>query len=437
MESKANYSLVGLISVLVLFLAGAFVYWFAVLDTTVATKQYNVVFTGTVTGLSATTPVLFNGIKVGQVRAVAIDPKDPGKVIARIEVDVAAPVKVDTKAILEIQGLTGVPHVQLSGGTPGAAELVATREGELAVIIADKSDFQSILDGLQGTIVGASVAFDRLNKFLDDNEAKTSKTLSNIEEFSAALAANADGVEQFLASLSDAGKEIGPLSNELRLLSADLRGLVGDVEPGQIAKIIDDVSTFTDAVSRNSASVDTFFNDALTLSASLNKSSEQIGTITQQIGAVSEGVDPKVVSLFIENLGSISAVLEKNSGNVDTFMGNMTDVSVTLADSVEQVRSIVNSIDAMASSAGDEGLFAQLSSAASAIQVLAENLDTRTALLATGLNKFTTGGLSEYQGLASDARATLRRLDRLISTLERNPQGLIFGGDTVREYTKK
>lgn len=437
MESNANYALVGFVSVLVLVLAGAFVYWFALLDNNVATKQYDVVFTGTVTGLSPSTPVLFNGIRVGQVRTVAIDPNDPGRVIARIEVDTDAPVKADTKAILEFQGLTGVAFVQLTGGTPGAADLLPGNEQQVAVIIADKSDFQSILDGVQNTIVGASVAFDRLNKFLDDNEATTASTLANVEAFSAALAANSDGVEEFLASISDAGAEIGPLAGELRLLSTQIRGLVGDVKPGQVAKIVDDVSTFTDAVARNSENVDVFFADAVALSASLTKSSAEIEAITARIGSATEGVDPETIAEFVDSLGAISKVLDDNAGNVDAFLGNMTDVSVTLAQSIDQVRSIVDAIDDMANSAGSEGLFEQLSSAATAIQVLAENLDSRTAVLATGLNRFTSGGLSEYQALAVEARSTLRRLESLISTLNRNPQGLIFGGDTVREYNKR
>ncbi|MCZ4273459.1 MlaD family protein [Maritalea porphyrae] len=437
MESKANYSLVGLISLLVMFLTGGFIYWFAILDSNVTTNKYNVVFTGTVTGLSVSTPVLFNGIKIGQVRSVAIDPNDPGKVIASVEVDSKAPIKTDTKAILEFQGLTGVAYVQFSGGSPTANALPPSTSTRTATILADKSDFQSILDGLQDTIVGASVAFDRLNNFLDDNEATTSTTLANVEAFSAALAANSDGVEQFLASLAGAGKEIGPLSAELRQFSEQLRGIIGDIEPGQVAKIIEDASKFSEAISRNSDSVDSFFDDAVALSASLNKSSEQIGQITQNVETITNGIDPETVKQFIENIGAISSVLEQNKGNLESFMGNMTTVSDELTISVAQVRSIVDAIDKMANGAGDEGLFEQFSTAAAAIQSLAENLDTRTSTIATGLNKFTSGGLSEYQALASDARATLRRLDNVLAKVERNPQGIIFGGDTVREYTKQ
>jgi len=437
MESKANYSLVGLISLFVMFLTGGFIYWFAINDSNVTTKKYNVVFTGTVTGLSASTPVLFNGIKVGQVRSVAIDPNDPSKVIAVVEVDSNAPVKTDTKAILEFQGLTGGAFVQLSGGSIDAKTLLPSSNGRTVTIVADKSDFQSILDGVQDTIVGASVAFDRLNNFLDDNEATTSATLANVEAFSAALAANSEGVEQFLASLSGAGKEIGPLAEELRVFSEQLRGIIGDIEPGQVAKIIEDASKFSEAIARNSDSVDIFFKDATTLSASLNKSSEQIGLITQNVDEITKGIDPETVTLFIENIGAISAVLEQNKGNLETFMGNMTSVSDELSASVAQVRSIVDAVDKMANSAGDEGLFEQLSSAANAIKVLAENLDSRTSTITSGLTKFTSGGLSEYQALASDARATLRRLDNVLAKIDRNPQGIIFGGDTVREYTKQ
>jgi len=45
--------------------------------------------------------------------------------------------------------------------------------------------------------------------------------------------------------------------------------------------------------------------------------------------------------------------------------------------------------------------------------------------------------LPGYASLAQEARATLQQLDRVVRNLESNPQGLIFGGDTVREYNKR
>jgi len=437
MESKANYALIGVISIFTFILAAAFIYWFALFDTKVDTKQYRIIFTGTVTGLSAGTDVLFNGIKVGQVRDVVIDPKDPGKVISRIEVSSTAPVKVDTRAILEFQGITGIAFVQLSGGTPGAADLVPPEGERIATIIADKSDFQSLLDGMRDTIGGASAIFDRLNAFLDTNEPVATQTMANIEAFSSALAANSVGVEAFLASLSEAGKEIGPLAGELRELSVEVRGLLGDVKPGSVAKIVDDVSSFTDAVARNTDKVDTFFGDATSVSGSLSKSSEQVSDIIDRFQAVTDSLDPDILAQFVLNLDSISTVLGDNSQNVDTFLANMTAVSDTLANSVDKVSAIVDNINDMTSDTDSEGLFKQLTSAALAVQVLAENLDTRTQLLSTGLGKFTGQGLSEYQALAADARATLRRLDTLLTRVNSNPQSLIFGGDTVREYNKK
>ncbi len=437
MESKANYALIGVISILTFVLAAAFIYWFALFDSKVETKQYRIIFTGTVTGLSAGTDVLFNGIKVGQVRDLAIDPDDPGKVVSRIEVSNTAPVKVDTRVILEFQGLTGIAFVQLTGGTPGAADLLPPEGEKIATIVADKSDFQSLVDGLRDTISGASATFDRLNNFLDVNEPVATATLANIESFSAALASNATGVEAFLASLSEAGKEIGPLAGELRQLSVQVRGLLGDVKPGSVAKIVDDVSSFTEAVSRNTDKVDVFFTDATTLSASLSKSSEQVSDIIMRFQAVTDSLDPDILAQFVLNLDSISTVLGDNSENVDTFLSNMTEVSTTLAQSVDKVSAIVDNINNMTSDTDSEGLFKQLTSAAAAVQVLAENLDTRTQLLTTGLGRFTGQGLSEYQALAADARATLRRLDTLLSRVNANPQSLIFGGETVREYNKK
>ena len=61
--------------------------------------------------------MLFNGIRVGEVTEIGLAPDDPRRVNATISVASAAPVRPDTKAGLEFQGLTGVPVIALEGGT--------------------------------------------------------------------------------------------------------------------------------------------------------------------------------------------------------------------------------------------------------------------------------------------------------------------------------
>jgi len=85
---------------------------------------------------------------------------------------------------------------------------------------------------------------------------------------------------------------------------------------------------------------------------------------------------------------------------------------------------------------GGESLFGDLSAASLSIRTLADNLDRRTAEITTAITRFTNVGTDDYSALAVDARTTLQQLQRVLSEIERNPQVLVFGGDTMREFQR-
>src|ERR1700741_2102924 len=102
METRANYVLIGLFTLAVIAGGFLFVMWFSGLGKGAQHKTYEVVFTGSVSGLSRGSLVSFN-------------PGDPSRVGAMIDVIANTPVKTDTKAHLESQGLTGVATLALTG----------------------------------------------------------------------------------------------------------------------------------------------------------------------------------------------------------------------------------------------------------------------------------------------------------------------------------
>ena len=61
--------------------------------------------------------VLFNGIRVGEVTALELDPPDPRQVMATIAIERSAPVRADTQVAIDFQGLTGSPVIALAGGS--------------------------------------------------------------------------------------------------------------------------------------------------------------------------------------------------------------------------------------------------------------------------------------------------------------------------------
>jgi hypothetical protein len=85
------------------------------------------VFPAPVTGLPIGGQVLFNGIPIGNVSALDFDPENPKVVVATVRVKPNTPLRKDTKASLNFQGLTGVAYVDLNGGSLKAPLLIQPR----------------------------------------------------------------------------------------------------------------------------------------------------------------------------------------------------------------------------------------------------------------------------------------------------------------------
>lgn len=217
METRANYALIGVFTLAIIASAFAFVMWFSGGDKPGGRHTYKVVFVGSVSGLIRGAPVLFNGVRVGDVTVIDLEPKDPSHVFALVDVDGRVPIRADTKARLEATGLTGVASVALTGGAENAPPLPPGPKGGPGVIVADRSDFQDLLETARRIAGQASDFLDKSNKLLDSNSASISASVKNVEAFSDALAANAGG----LKDLTGAIVEIAATAKSVRRLADD------------------------------------------------------------------------------------------------------------------------------------------------------------------------------------------------------------------------
>ena len=123
METRANYVLIGGFTLLASIFLLLFALWAAKFSSDRNWREYQVIFNEPVTGLTEGGGVQYNGIAVGTVDKLRLDAEDARRVIALLKVKADTPVKVDTKAKLSQQGITGVPFIQLTGGKPRRATL--------------------------------------------------------------------------------------------------------------------------------------------------------------------------------------------------------------------------------------------------------------------------------------------------------------------------
>jgi phospholipid/cholesterol/gamma-HCH transport system substrate-binding protein len=366
MESRANYALVGLFTLAVLAAMFGFVYWF---NSGLAGRRQDVrvVFSGTVTGLGRGSSVLFNGLRVGEVTRIELQPDDPRRIYAVIQVDNTTPLRVDTRARIEAQGLAGVVAVQLLGGDPASPVLTAQPGQSMPTIIAERSEFQDILETVRTIAKRAEDVLGSVEGLVKENAEPISNTVRNIEKFSAALGNNSDGVDKLMASFGQIAETVAPLSQKLGTLSEELTEVVKSVDQKKVANIVDNVDKFTAALGGSSGDVGKAVKDIASITEKLNRAADQV-----------EGV-------------------------------------------LKAAQSFLNSEDG-------QGALVEVGNAAKSIRVLADNLDKRTAEITTGINRFTGPGLRDIEALATDGRRTLTDLNRTLRSLERNPQQFIFGG---------
>src|SRR5262252_3563585 len=76
---------------------------------------YRIHFTESVSGLALGDPVKYNGVDVGSVRAMSIDPADPRRVQIDVRLRKTTPIKTDTRASLQLKGITGAVYIELEG----------------------------------------------------------------------------------------------------------------------------------------------------------------------------------------------------------------------------------------------------------------------------------------------------------------------------------
>ncbi|KXF76990.1 ABC transporter substrate-binding protein [Paramesorhizobium deserti] len=205
METKANYVLVGIFTLLVSLAAFGFVYWIARYGESRDTVELDVRIPGTVTGLSVGGQVLFNGIKVGDVRRLLLDDTDPNMVIVRTEVNRTTPITRSTKAELGFQGLTGLAYIELKGGSLNEPNLLeeAEKSDTVARIDADPNAVNNLLETAQDIFARANSALEALEGFIKDVRAPLTDTVKNTKTFTDALAKNSDVIDKLAANTDD------------------------------------------------------------------------------------------------------------------------------------------------------------------------------------------------------------------------------------------
>ncbi|GAB4375298.1 MAG: MlaD family protein [Acidobacteriota bacterium] len=227
METRASHVLVGAFAIAIVGLAFAGILWLGRLDRQQG-RLYELVFEDRVVGLSVGSAVQFQGIPVGEVRRLALDPGDPRRVIAVIRIDPEVPVRQGVVAELQLQGITGQSIVQLVGARPDAPPLGAPPDGGLPRIPTRPSRLQQLVADAPTLLAQSNLVLSRLERLLDEeNQQRIRSLLAHLEQASAGLARQEPRFDGLVADARTALREVSGAAGDLRRLSARLDGVAG------------------------------------------------------------------------------------------------------------------------------------------------------------------------------------------------------------------
>jgi len=229
LETRANHFLVGCF-VLAL-LAGVFAAgtWFARANLGDESTYYYTYFRGAVTGLSLGSTVRYRGVPVGTVSDIAIDDQNLELIQVTLALRPDTPVRTDTVAGLQPQGITGLSFIQLAGGTQ-AAEPLRPRPGRRrAVIPSVPSPLDKIMSDAPLVVARVAELAERITVMLNEENAKNvDRLIDNSADAAASLARAMLSIEAFAGNIDQTLKNVDRTLANVEGLAVDARALIGE-----------------------------------------------------------------------------------------------------------------------------------------------------------------------------------------------------------------
>lgn len=217
MENKVNLSVVGafVIVLTVAMIAGGL--WLASgMYNRKAYDLYETYMTESVSGLNLNSTVRYRGVEVGFVRQIMLAPGNVEQVRVRLEIERGTPVKTDTVAILQTQGLTGISYVELRGGRKDSPALQAAPGQEVPVIASRPSLMERLETATPVLMANVSRAVDNLNGLLDEtNRNSLRSTLADLAVLTQTLAKRSSMIDATLVSSARTMANTASLSAQL------------------------------------------------------------------------------------------------------------------------------------------------------------------------------------------------------------------------------
>lgn len=215
MESKVNYTAVGVFVLIFTSSLIAFAFWLGKYNQDEAAyHRYHLYITESVSGLAPEAAVKFHGVDVGKVESIRINPQNSEEVELTLKIEKETPIKTDSSAVLKFYGITGLAFIEIIGGSKDAP-LLTTNSYTFNTIPSSPSMIKRLDESLSNVASKLSITLDRADRlFSDKNVDNIAQSLEHLRS----LTAQIDGYQDEIQTLLD--RSIALETNATESLSA-------------------------------------------------------------------------------------------------------------------------------------------------------------------------------------------------------------------------
>ncbi|OGW50195.1 MAG: hypothetical protein A2V62_10885 [Nitrospirae bacterium RBG_19FT_COMBO_58_9] len=225
MDTKVNYVIVGAFVAVLGAAVLLVVLWLGKSDYRGVYDRYYAYMRESVAGLSINSTVKYRGVEVGRVKDIVLNPENPEEVRLTLDILRATPIKTDTVAVLETQGLTGLATVNLNGGSREAPALELAQGQEYPVIKTGPSLFfrldmaisRLLSDqGLTKLLANVNTLSQNATAVVDEeNRATIKQILKDLSDITRTVADHSERVDRGLASASNAAENVAKMTETM------------------------------------------------------------------------------------------------------------------------------------------------------------------------------------------------------------------------------
>lgn len=324
METRANHLLIGIFMLALVGAALVFILWLARYAGDREFAFYDIYFTDSVAGLGVGGDVRFNGIKVGEVAEIDIDRENPDRVRVSVRINQETPIRVDSVASLQLQGITGLSFVQISGGTRNAA-LVRYERGEPPPQIQSRpSEITQLLERAPELLLKGTNLLERATELVGpENQRLVTQILTDVASLTGQLAALGPEVQRIVknadqtsadfaaaaASVRATTQRVDQVAAEAERTLASARDTIGGVDTLVRTEVTEAVRQAKATIAEFKTTAKGFSNAATTLEA----------LIVENRGPIDEFMNDGLaqVTRFLSDARQLMASLNRLAGRLD------------------------------------------------------------------------------------------------------------------------